>query len=561
MTTSTFREPNTVAFSGSQRRPSRFLEMLANPWWSTRRERLRTTVLWAATLLAGFVSSPLWAADGPNVVVVLADDLGYADVSCYGGKISTPHIDRLAATGMRFTDAHTSSSVCSPTRYGLLTGRYNWRSRLKRSVLGGLSPRLIEPDRVTLAGFLQGQGYHTACIGKWHLGMDWKLKPGKEVTPLGIEPREQVFNVEYGAPIANGPAAVGFDYFFGISASLDMVPYAYIENDRVTELPTEDRDFPMMDGRQTGRTRKGPTAPGFDAADVLPMLVRKSVEYIDERARSGESDGGRQPFFLYVPLASPHTPILPTPAWRGKSGINPYADFVMESDWAVGQIVAALERNGVAENTLIVFTSDNGCSPQAKFDELAAHDHYPSGPLRGHKADLFEGGHRIPMVVSYPGVTAAGTVSEQVVCLTDIFATVAAAIGVDDLAADMAEDSFSFLTALKGETSASGVRESLVSHSINGSFAIRRGDWKLMLCGDSGGWSAPRPGSPAAGKLPSRQLYHLGEDLAEQENRIADRPEVAAELLELLENLVAEGRSTPGPRQENTGAVTIESGR
>ncbi len=519
----------------------------------------RTALLIVVALVTSMASSISLADTKPNVIVFLADDLGYADIQSYGGRIPTPHIDRLAADGMKFTDAHSTSSVCTPTRYSLLTGRYNWRSRLKRGVLGGLSPRLIEPGRMTVASMLQAEGYHTACIGKWHLGMDWVVKPGAEISELSIEPREQVFNVDYSQPITNGPGSVGFDFFYGISASLDMVPYTFIKNDRVTSLPTEDRDFLMMWGREKGgRTRKGPTAPDFDAMDVLPVMVQQCVEFIE---RSADDAHAGKPFFLYVPFASPHTPILPTPDWQDKSGVNPYADFLMETDAAVGEVLAALAQHQLTDNTLVIFTSDNGCSPQAKFDELAAHDHYPSGPLRGHKADLFEGGHRIPMVVSYPGVTAAGTVSEQVVCLTDIFATVAAAIGVDDLAADMAEDSFSFLTALKGETSASGVRESLVSHSINGSFAIRRGDWKLMLCGDSGGWSAPRPGSPAAGKLPSRQLYHLGEDLAEQENRIADRPEVAAELLELLENLVAEGRSTPGPRQENTGAVTIESGR
>jgi arylsulfatase A len=300
--------------------------------------------------LACFVAAALviWDAAGaaaadakPNVIVFLADDLGYADVACYGGKIPTPHIDRLAAEGMKFTDAHSTSSVCTPTRYGLLTGRYNWRSKLKRSVLGGLSPRLIEPGRMTVASMLQDRGYRTACVGKWHLGMDWVIKPGLQVSELSIEPREQVFNVDYSQPITNGPNSVGFDYFYGISASLDMVPYTFIENDRVTSLPTEDRDFLMMHGReQGGRTRKGPTAPDFDAADVLPVLVRKSCEFIERSAEGARSD---KPFFLYIPFASPHTPILPTPAWQDKSGMNPYADFVMETDAAVGEILATLK--------------------------------------------------------------------------------------------------------------------------------------------------------------------------------------------------------------------------
>jgi len=503
------------------------------------------------------VAKPVDVAKRPNVIVILADDLGYADLSAYGGKISTPHIDSLANQGVRFTDAHSSSSVCSPTRYGLVTGRYNWRSPLKQGVLGGLSPRLIEPNRTTIASFLKGCGYHTACVGKWHLGMNWELKPGKKVTLFGIEPREQVFNVHYDRPVIGGPNAVGFDYFFGISASLDMVPYTYIENERVTALPTEDRDFPMMLDRQSGgRTRKGPTAPDFDAADVLPTLAQKAVKYIEDRAPGAAAKAEHTPFFLYVPLASPHTPILPTTAWQGKSEINSYGDFVMETDWAVGEILAALQRTGLSNDTIVIFTSDNGCSPQAQFDELAKHGHFPSGPLRGHKADLFEGGHRVPFLVRWPGQAVVGAVSPQLVCLTDIFATVADIIN-ESLPDNAAEDSFSFLPALQENSAAVGVRDHLVSHSINGSFAIRRGDWKLLLCRDSGGWSEPRPNTPAAATLPNWQLYDLANDLGERHNRIDENPDQAAELRGLLQRLVQEGRSTPGQPQSNTGPVNL----
>lgn len=500
--------------------------------------------------------APSVFADGPpNVVVILADDLGYADVSAYGGKIATPNLDRLAQSGVRFTDAHSPSSVCSPTRYGLLTGRYNWRSPLKKGVLGGLSPRLIEPDRETLASFLKRQGYQTGCVGKWHLGMDWELKPGKGVTRLGIEPREQVFNVHYDRPITNGPNAVGFDYFFGISASLDMVPYVYIENDRVTESPTEDRDFLMMEGREEGgRTRKGPTAPSFDADDVLPTIVAKSTQFIESHQKKADQDA--KPFFLYVPLASPHTPILPTKEWQGKSGINPYADFVMHTDHAIGEILAAVDRSGASENTIVIVTSDNGCSPQAKFSELAEHGHFPSGPLRGHKADLFEGGHRVPFIVRYPSAKSAGRVSSQLVCLTDIFATVAEIIG-EEITDTAAEDSFSFAAVLRDSPATGPMRDHLVSHSINGSFSIRRGNWKLMLCQDSGGWSDPKPKSKQAAGLPARQLYDLAADLGEKENRIEEQAAIAGELLELLKKIVRDGRSTPGMVQANSGEINI----
>jgi arylsulfatase A-like enzyme len=334
-----------------------------------------------------------------------------------------------------------------------------------------------------------------------------------------------------------------------------MVPYTFIENDRVASPPTLDRDFLMMLGRPNGgKTRQGPAAPDFDAADVLPVLTRKARESIAQQAAAAREG---KPFFLYVPLASPHTPILPTSRWQGKSGMNPYADFVMQTDAAVGEMLAALDEHALAENTLVILTSDNGCSPQAKFDELAAHGHHPSGPLRGHKADLFEGGHRVPFLVRWPGQAPAGKTSDALVCLTDVMATVAGIIG-QTLPADAGEDSISFLGALRGT---GGRREHLVSHSINGSFAIRQGPWKLLLCPDSGGWSAPRPGAKRAERLPPVQLYHLQRDLGEQNNLHDREPAKVRELTTLLEKLVAEGRSTPGPRQENTTPVEIHAAR
>ncbi len=515
----------------------------------------RNPVWWWVIALAvwkqGLSQSAACAAQKPNIVLILCDDLGYADLGCYGGKIPTPHIDAFAREAMRFSDAHTSSSVCSPTRYGLLTGRYNWRSRLKRGVLGGLSARLIEEGRLTLPALLKQHGYHTACIGKWHLGMDWAVKPGASISPLSIEPREQVFNVEYALPIRNGPNAVGFDQFFGISASLDMVPYTFIENDRVTVVPTEDRDFPLMLGRTPGRTRKGPAAPGFDAADVLPTLGDRACRYIAQQAEAARSG---KPFFLYLPLASPHTPILPTSEWQGKSGMNPYADFVMQTDHVIGQVLDTLDQHRLTDNTLVIITSDNGCSPQAKFDELAQFGHFPSGPLRGAKADLFEGGHRVPFLVRWPNIVAPGTVSDHLVCLTDVMATVAEILQVD-LPVDAAEDSISFLGSLTG---GSAKRTHLVSHSVNGSFAIRQGHWKLLLCPDSGGWSNPRPGSPAARNLPEVQLYNLSTDLGERDNVWDKEPDRVRQLRALLEKIIADGRSTPGPPQANTTPVVLQ---
>jgi arylsulfatase A len=504
-----------------------------------------------AALAALALAGPVSAADTPNVVVILADDLGYGDVKCLNpdGKIPTPNLDRLAASGMVFTDANTPSGVCSPTRYGLITGRYAWRSKLKSGVLGGLSPRLIEPGRVTVAQLLKDSGYHTACVGKWHLGMDWQLKPDKKVTELGIEPRDQVFNVEYDKPIKNGPTAVGFDHYFGISASLDMVPYTFIENDKVTANPTEDRDFPFLPGRTTGpRCRKGPAAPGFEAENVLPELTKRAVAYLGERARA------KTPFFLYMPLASPHTPILPTKEWQGKSGLTPYADFVMATDAAVGEVLAALKANGIEENTLVVFTSDNGCSPQADIPALVKLGHNPSHVFRGHKADVFEGGHRVPFIVRWPGKVPAGSKTDRTVCLTDLTATCAELAGAK-LPDDVGEDSISFAAAWASPKDPPA-RTGLVVQSVNGSFAVREGKWKLCLCPGSGGWSAPRPGKDEAG-LPAVQLYDLEADVAEKTNLEAKHPEIVERLTKQLEKWVADGRSTPGKPQQNTTPVTI----
>ena len=490
----------------------------------------------------------------PNIVLILCDDLGYGDVRCFNpqGKIATPEMDRLAAAGMIFTDAHTPSSVCTPTRYGLLTGRYNWRSRLQSGVLGGLSPRLIEPGRMTIASLLKEHSYATACVGKWHLGMDWGRLPGKEVTELGIETPAQARNVDYTQRIANGPNSVGFDYYFGISASLDMVPYAFIENDRLTEQPDGEVSYPMMHGRDGNTTRLGPHAPGFSGYDVLPTLTRKAAEFIAQRAADARAG---KPFFLYVPLASPHTPILPTPEWQGRSGLNPYADFVMQTDWSVGQIAAEIEKHGLTAETLFIVTSDNGCAPQAKFEELRAKGHEPSHVFRGNKADIYDGGHRVPFIVRWPAKVKAGTTSDQTICLTDWLATIAQIISAK-LPDNAGEDSASFLPALLGAATAP-VREAIVHHSINGSFAIRQGSWKLALTPSSGGWSAPRPDTPAAKKLPPVQLFDLASDIGEQRNVQAEHPEVVTRLTQLLEKYVADGRSTPGAPQQNTVPIKL----
>ena len=506
-------------------------------------------------LSAAFAAAPSAPAK-PNIIYILCDDLGYGDVRAFNakGKIATPQMDRLAQEGMMFTDAHSSSAVCTPTRYGILTGRYNWRSRLQSGVLGGLSPRLIEPGRVTVASLLKEHGYFTACIGKWHLGMDWAKHPGKTVSALSIETAEQVTSIDYTQPIKNGPNSVGFDYFFGISASLDMVPYTYIENDRVAALPdVADMKFPMTAGRPGGFTRTGPGAKDFTAVDVLPTLTKKAVDLIGQRASDAKQ--GR-PFFLYLPLNSPHTPINPSPAWVGKSGISPYADFVMETDWAIGEVMRAVAAAGLDKNTLLVVTSDNGCSPQANFEELLPLGHNPNHVFRGHKADIYDGGHHVPIIARWTGVTPPGTRYTPYVCLTDLMATVADLLAIK-LPAHVGEDSVSFLPALRGGSAP--VRDTIVHHSITGAFSIREGKWKLELCPGSGGWSDSKPGQESA-HAPRIQLFDLAADLGETKNVEAAHPDIVARLTDLLKQQVAHGRSTPGARQANTVEPDIMRG-
>ena len=504
-----------------------------------------------------FVAGVAHAAEKPNIIYILCDDLGYGDLQCLNpeGKIATPNFDSVAAQGRIFTDVHSGSAVCSPTRYGVLTGRYAWRTPLQRGVLGGLSPRLIEEGRLTAASLLKQHGYHTAAIGKWHLGMDWVKKPGKSVSELSVETPAEVWNVEFDKPFRRGPTSVGFDYYYGISASLDMVPFTFLENDHVTEQPTVERIFPLMSGRTTGTTRVGPGTPDFTTESVLPRLTEKAVEYISQRASDAKAG---KPFFLYLPLASPHTPIAPTAEWLGKSGLNPYADFVMQTDATIGQVLQALDKNGLTENTLLIITSDNGCSPQAKFEELVPNGHNPSYVFRGNKADIYEGGHRIPFLVRWPGHATANSKSDQTLCLTDFLATAAEVVGAK-LPDDAGEDSVSFLPALLGKAD-KPLREATVHHSITGAFAVRQGPWKLCFCPDSAGWSTPRPGRDDTSELPRVQLFNLADDIGEKENVQARHPEVIKRLTELMARYVSNGRSTPGAQQKNAVEINFHSG-
>lgn len=472
----------------------------------------------------------------PNIIYVLADDMGYGDVSCLNeqSKINTVNFDSMAKDGIKFTDAHSSSAVCTPSRYSIMTGRYNWRSKLKQGVNYGYSPALIEENRMTAASMLKTKGYNTACIGKWHLGMDWQRKADADEN-ADIEEA-----VDFAAPIQNSPTAFGFDYFYGISASLDMPPYVYIENDYVTELPNRNTV-------NTGQKfwREGPTAPDFVHEEVLPNLTKKVLDTIDK--------WHDEPFFIYFPLPAPHTPILPTVDFLGKTNTNLYGDFVLMCDDVIGQIIKKLDEKGISDDTILIFTSDNGCSPWADFEGLAKLGHNPSYIFRGHKADIYEGGHRIPLLIKWPDGISAGSISDEPVCLVDFTATIAEITGIN-LPDDAAEDSISNLPVWSQTEYQKPLREATVHHSINGSFSLRMGDWKLEMCPGSGGWSDPKPGEEPEGS-PQIQLYNMADDVRERVNVWDENPEIVTKLKTVLTRYVKDGRSTPGAPQPNTGPV------
>jgi len=480
----------------------------------------------------------------PNIIYILADDLGIGDLTIYNkvGKIPTPNLDQFGREGMKFNDAHTSSSVCTPTRYGILTGRYNWRTPLKEFVLWGNSPRLIEKDRLTVAQLLKNSGYKTANIGKWHLGLNWTLKnnaPSLEAYTKRDD-RVGLAKIDYSKPLKSGTLDVGFDYSFMIAASLNMPPFVYLENDKATQIPTKKteqkrKDYPFSSWI------KGDIADDFVHEQVLPTFVYKSIEFIKDNANRD------QPFFLYLPLPSPHNPVLPIAPWKGTSNINGYADFVIMTDALMGKIFETLKAHGIEENTMVIFTSDNGCASTADVPLLKSKGHNPSYIYSGLKGSYLEGGHRVPFLVKWPGVVPANSESDATICTTDFMATCADILNYS-LKENEGEDSYSILPLLK-ETDTYG-RTSTVHHSKTGIFAIRQGEWKLVLSPNSG---IGGNGKPAKVKkvLPEYLLFNLEKDVKEKNNVAQKYPEKLEELKKILIKQIDQGRSTPGMPQEN----------
>ncbi len=490
-------------------------------WISRRVERvLRATALVAIAVVCSAFSF-CWAEQNPqgkerpNIVIILADDLGYGSVECYGAPadlVRTPNIDRLAREGRRFTDANTPSSVCTPTRYALLTGRYCWRTDLKHEVASVFSPLLIEPGRINLASMLKKYGYETAAIGKWHLG-------------YGTGPR-----TDYTKELRPGPLEIGFDYHFAVPSNHGDITGVYVENHHVYGLRSDKLNPTNLGTNFNKRPYLGLDAPQRVDEEVMPVLTTKAEQWIESRS-------GNKPFFLYFTPVAVHNPVTPSEKTKGTSKAGPYGDWIHELDLSVGRILDVLDRKGFTPNTLVIFTSDNGgvnkpTIPSESTDALKAG--LPiCGPFRGGKHDVWEGGFRVPFIVRWPGHVTPGTVCDEMMSLTDVLATVAAIMGENLPPPDVgAEDSYNMLPAWLGQPYSSPIRPDMIVHSADGNFAIRRGKWKWIE-----GTYHPDT-RPGALRLRADQfhpqLYDLSTDIGETHDVAAEHPEVVAELSRLL---------------------------
>ena len=490
---------------------------------------------------AGIGAKDLSALQQPNIVYILADDMGLGDTTSFNpnGKIATPNLDRLANAGMKFTNVHTSSSVCTPTRYGILTGRYSWRSTMKQGVTQGHSPHLINPKRETVASFLKAQGYDTAMVGKWHLGMDWASTDGKKFDKTGK-------NVDFTKAIKNGPNVNGFDYYYGISASLNMNPHVFIENDRALGDLVYLKDKKEVAAAGLTGAKPGWMAKGFTQDQVQTTFINKTINWIEQQQKTG----AKKPFFVYLPLNSPHSPIVPSKDFIGKSGLSAHGDFTMEMDYEIGRLLTALDKMNLSDNTLVIFTADNGVSPRAGLEKMQAQGHYSSLAYRGLKGSLFEGGHRVPFIARWPGKIKANTVTDFHASTVDLMATVADIVGVK-LADNAGEDSVSMKPVLLGQA-ADSAKRGVVYHSDSGFYSIRQGDWKLILHKDGGSRRHnPKDQNSPVKDASDLQLFNMVTDATERSNVQAQHPEKVTALLNLLAQHVKRGRSTEGKDQLN----------
>lgn len=491
-------------------------------------------------ILALLVSLAAWAPGPPaqdaperlpNILLVYADDMGFGDLAIQNpdSKIPTPHLDQLAREGMRFTDAHSSSGICTPSRYALLTGRYHWRKF--HGIVNAFEGTVFDDARLTLPEMLRERGYRTACVGKWHLGWDWDAL---RVNPEG----RAATDFDWTRPIPDGPLAHGFDHYFGDDVP-NFPPYTWIEDDRVLEAPTVPYAPNPRPAEGAAEGRPGPMVEGWRQDAVMPRLAQHAADWV--RAQQGAD----QPFFLYFPWTSPHAPIVPAEEWKGSSEAGPFGDFVTQSDAHLGQVLQALEDAGLADDTLVIFTADNGPEHYA-YPRERDFDHRSAGPLRGLKRDIWEGGHRVPFVVRWPGHVPEGMVCDALVGQIDLMATIAAVTGAT-LPDDAAEDSRDLTPLLRGEIS-EVVRDHLVHNTRQDHYAIRVDDW-LLIDAPSGGISrVPDWYAESAGFTPNPHeaaLYDLSQDLGQLDNLVTEHPERVAAMRALLTEIRERGHSAP----------------
>lgn len=476
----------------------------------------------------------------PNVLIIYADDLGYGDLSCQNpdSKIPTPNLDRLARSSMRFTDGHSSSGICTPSRYALLTGRYHWRKF--HGIVNAFGESVFDDERLTMPEMLKSKGYTTAAIGKWHLGWNWRAihKPNAQPIKEGSRRIWPTEAFDWSKPIPDGPLAHGFDHYFGDTV-INFPPYCWIENDRVVQAPDRMMDTSVWKPIKEGNweCRPGPMTKGWDPYENIPTITARGVEFIRKQEPTN------QPFFLYFALPSPHAPIIPNDEFDGKSEAGPYGDFVFETDHACGQLLDALRETGFDQNTIVIFTADNGPERYA-YARDKKFDHWSAAPYRGLKRDIYEGGHHVPFMVRWPGVTEPGKMSKALVSQIDLMATLAAVVGYE-LPEDQAEDSYNLVPLLRGEVKS--VRKSHVHNTRKGDYAIRSDNWNLIAAkhgyqsGRNATWEA-KYGYPPDDQQPV-ELYDIAEDQGQRQNVAAQHPDIVRRLQAELATIRSQGFS------------------
>lgn len=490
-------------------------------------------IILAAASLFGARRLDAAGVQKPNIVILYADDMGWGDLGVQNpqSKIPTPHLDRLAREGMRFTNAHSSSGICTPSRYALLEGRYHWRKF--HGIVNSFDQPILDDEKTTLAELLKNKGYHTACIGKWHLGWNWNAikRPSSKSGEKSKGFAPDAF--DWSKAIPGGPLSHGFDYYFGDDVP-NFPPYAWFENDRVITEPTVRLTTTKPTAEGSWEARPGPAVKDWDFWAVMPTLTEKAVDWIGKRKPD-------EPFFLYFPFTSPHAPIVPISAFQGKSQAGGYGDFVAQTDATVGRVLEALEKGGFAENTLVIFSADNGPEGYA-YERVKNFDHRSMGPLRGLKRDLWEGGHRVPFVVRWPQSVPANRVSDALLSQIDVYATIAAVVGAD-IPASSAEDSYDQLALLRGESPSA--RDTLVHNTNPNGYGLRHGDWVLIEAKTGGVTKVPTWFDEANGYGKNTQpgeLYNLRDDLGQKKNLYAEMPEKVAELKERLQAIRVKGQ-------------------